>query len=372
MKLVEELVVECTHRAEGCMHTCQRQLLPGHLAEECVYREVPCPKNKCTDMMRFIDSRWHVHNEEDKEEEEEEGQDPKVGYIPIEHKFDHDIVPQDTLQDQTPADVSSTDDSPSVEDGSDVSLRVAALTAQNIILRDRVDTLENMMLAFRREMKAVKHALGPWVQAPNAAPPRYYSTEMAVSAQPVAASTSTGTLATGVEYQRPAYGYQPPTFPPYGPPSLPSAESLAPYFPAEDELATRYQRPQQQQRMSSGVDSFEGYMATHALVAPLNLSTTLEGTLHGMRESVVGLAMNVEALGRQQDIALTNEARRMAEEVGSLRAGYNGLRMQMHGIMMERNAELTGRDGVENVNMGMNGQWMGPRFYGQAGSTTKL
>lgn len=46
---------------------------------------------------------------------------------------------------------------------------------------------------------------------------------------------------------------------------------------------------------------------------------------------------------------------------------------QMHTIMMDRNAQLTGRDGVENMNY-MSGQWMGPArgFYAQPPSATKL
>ncbi|KAG6833556.1 hypothetical protein H0H87_005207 [Tephrocybe sp. NHM501043] len=256
-----------------------------------------------------------------------------------------------------------------VDDTPDVSNRLAALSAQNIILQHRVDTLENMVLTMRREMSAVKHALGPWIHAPNPVPlPRYYSTEVATNAQPATASTSAAE-------QQPEYRYPPQTYSARSPPSsLPSAESLAAYFPEEHEVSA-FRRPRQHQRMASNVESYEGYsLATHPLVAPLNLGTTLEGSLYGLRESVVGLAMGVDALGRRQDIALTNEAQRTGEEMGGLRAQLHGLRMQMHGLMMAHNAQLTGRDGVENVNV-MHGQWIGPAprgFYGQAGSATKL
>ena len=33
-------MVECVHRAEGCMYTCQRQHLAKHLLDSCPYREV--------------------------------------------------------------------------------------------------------------------------------------------------------------------------------------------------------------------------------------------------------------------------------------------------------------------------------------------
>lgn len=37
---MDELLVECVHRAEGCMYTCQRQHLAKHLLDSCPYREV--------------------------------------------------------------------------------------------------------------------------------------------------------------------------------------------------------------------------------------------------------------------------------------------------------------------------------------------
>jgi hypothetical protein len=66
-------------------------------------------------------------------------------------------------------------------------------------------------------------------------------------------------------------------------------------------------------------------------VAPLNLSTTLEGSLAGVRESVVALGATVDSLGRRNDIALTTEALRLNEEIMSLRANVHGLRMQVSG-----------------------------------------
>ncbi|KAG6873411.1 hypothetical protein C0995_015836 [Termitomyces sp. Mi166 len=354
-QLVDELIVECVHREEGCMHTCQRQLLAGHLAERCVYREVQCPQGKCEERMMFKDSKEHVHDDEGESDE---------------------------LAVATPPDQTTTDSeesrsvSPSPDDVPNVSHRIAELTAQNITLRQRVDTLESFVSTLRREMSAVKHALGPWIQASNVSPSRYYSTEMPVDSQPATASTSArlGDGTAGVERPQPRYQ---PSLPAPNASLLPSADSLAPYFPTEHEFSTTYRPLQQHHRTSTSVslhsESYEAYTPTHPLVAPLNLGTTLEGTLHGLRESVVGLATGVDGLGRRQEIALSNEATRMAEEVGSLRLNLQGLRMQMHTIMMDRNAQLTGRDGVENMNY-MNGQWMGAArgFYGQPVSGTKL
>jgi len=97
-----------------------------------------------------------------------------------------------------------------------------------------------------------------------------------------------------------------------------------------------------------------------SVVAPLDLGRTVEGTVNGLRESVLALAAGVDSLGRRSEIALTNESFRFGEEIMSLRASINGLRMQVsgkrrelvilgakeghkvHTMMMERNAQVTG------------------------------
>ncbi|KJA27903.1 hypothetical protein HYPSUDRAFT_130585 [Hypholoma sublateritium FD-334 SS-4] len=91
----------------------------------------------------------------------------------------------------------------------------------------------------------------------------------------------------------------------------PPVDALAAYFPAEE------------RRLD---------------VAALEVGPSLEGTLAGLRESVVGLAAGVESVGRRGEIALTNETLRLGEEMMSVRAQMQGLRMQVHGLMMERNA----------------------------------
>ena len=64
-------------------------------------------------------------------------------------------------------------------------------------------------------------------------------------------------------------------------------------------------------------------------IAPLNLSTTVEGSLVGLRESLVTLSAALESQGRRLELALTAEGLRVSEEVGSLKAIVQGLRMQV-------------------------------------------
>lgn len=78
-------------------------------------------------------------------------------------------------------------------------------------------------------------------------------------------------------------------------------------------------------------------------VAPLNISTTLYGTLSSLHTSLLTLSSSLDSLGRHQDVALTTETMRMGEEVRSLRGVVSGLRMQVHAIMVDRNSQVTGR-----------------------------
>jgi hypothetical protein len=166
--------------------------------------------------------------------------------------------------------------------------KMALLTEQNILLRHRVDTLEKTVLTLRREMNGAKNALGPWFRRSN---------EMVGS----------------------------------------EADELGRYFPSSEEGP---------RKRNEGM-----YGRTEGIVAPLEVGTTLEGTLVGLRESVVGLAAGVDAAGRRGEIALTNETLRM-----SVRAQMHGLRMQVHGMMMTMD-----RNAAE-----------GYRNYGLPGSITKL
>lgn len=221
--------------------------------------------------------------------------------------------------------------------------RLAALAEQNIILRQRVEGLEGTLHTFKREMVAIKRALGPWYQPGNGAGLGYYSVELPIGVQPSSASSSNGSpsasspeISTRPEVASAHRNLYPPISSPAV--AIPSVDSLAPFFPPDSEEfeAARGSAPTRALRTSSNIDphtvgSFHPHHAhtQSPMIAPLNLSTTLEGSLHGLRGSVVGLAASVDSMGRRHEIALTNETARMAEEVGGLRAGLHGLRMQV-------------------------------------------
>ncbi|KAF8160766.1 hypothetical protein B0H34DRAFT_351180 [Crassisporium funariophilum] len=199
--------------------------------------------------------------------------------------------------------------------------KVSLLTEQNMILRHRVDSLESTVHTLRREMGATRHVLGPWFRAAYQGGVGYggvTSSELPVGLQPASASSS----------------------------GEGEMDAFAPYFPPEESVAMA------RRHRAASIDA--GYGRTVGVVAPLDLGTSLEGTLSGLRESMVGLAAGVDSVGRRSEIGLTNETLRLGEEMMSVRAQMHGLRMQVHGMMMDRNAGLRGGMGMDGE-----GQYMG-------------
>lgn len=218
----------------------------------------------------------------------------------------------------------------------DTDRRVAAVLEQNILLRHKIQTLEGLVHNCQRDMSTMKRVLGPWFQVGEraTAPASHVSTSIPMYRPPLDPSTSHVDIQVSLP-DLPSRSRNR---------SSPPADTLASYFPPELEATSNSHIsqtfPARLDRSPSGIDflgspQLDSYpFITHAvpqapLVAPLNLSTTLEGTLHGLRESVVGLAASVDSMGRRHEIALAHETVRMAEEVGGLRAGIHGLRMQV-------------------------------------------
>jgi len=175
----------------------------------------------------------------------------------------------------------------------------------------------------RKEMNIVRNSLHPWFSASYQVGGRFgtgagigiTSSELPVGIQHYAAGPS---QPLGV-----------------------SQDPLAPYFPPAERVG---QRPAVGPSGTVGDTSYSptGMMS---VVAPLDLGTTLEGTLVGLRESMMGLAVGIDSVGRRSEIGLTNETLRLGEEMMSIRAQMYGLRMQMHGMMMDRNAALRLEEG---------------------------
>jgi hypothetical protein len=211
------------------------------------------------------------------------------------------------------------------------SSKLAALTEQNIILRQKIEGLEGHLHRHQREMGAIKRALGPWYR-PGDGAAGYYSAEVPAGVQHFSASTS-------APFSRPErstrlrvpYHH---SYPSAVSPGVadPSVDPIAAFFPPVPEEFETGAPPLH--RTSSQLDAHTSFYPQREdldlpMIAPLDLSTTLEGSLHGLRESLNGLAASVYYMGKRHEIALNNEIARAVEEVGGVRAGLHGLRMQV-------------------------------------------
>jgi hypothetical protein len=205
--------------------------------------------------------------------------------------------------------------------------RISSLTEDNILLKRKLELMEAAMQKMHREMHAVKAALGPWYRPEGA-----YS-----SFQPTPPVDRVAERAQ----RRHSHGPEPWLSPPLAAsssesPSSPlgrETDALAPYFPPQPEPAARPNPT----RPSAGLHQYHSSLSVHpppslpptVVVAPVNLSTTLEGSFASLRESVVTLSASVDSLARRNDIALRNETMRLNDELLTLRANIHGLRMQV-------------------------------------------
>ncbi|EAU91054.1 hypothetical protein CC1G_03222 [Coprinopsis cinerea okayama7 len=232
--MVDELIVECVYKEDGCDYKGERQLLPAHLKEKCMFSEDAEFRRKA------------------KGKEKEHSDDRIIG-----SSFARDDEPKDsdsersetsTSSNANPDTPSSTPDT-SLGDGSKESpkspttARLNKLTEQNILLRHRVDSLENAMQFIRKEIQAVKIILEPWIRFVENNPRPATAATFGVS-EPFAPlpSASTAPPRSSPDSIPPEASYRPPPMNSRTN-STANADDLASYFPTEDEVRVRPSAP---------------------------------------------------------------------------------------------------------------------------------
>ena len=258
--------------------------------------------------------------------------------------------------------------------------QLSSLKDENTTLRARLDALEGIINTLRRELEIARTALGPWYRPDTVG--RYARAPSSGSA----AQRPAGSRRSSQELDSPfdtvsQYAASTTAEPPSSPPSSSVHTDIASYFPPpEDEPRVIYSssgresHPHGSASPSAGPSTVSVGAAAPSMqqlqqhphttwpppsyytpypqislaqpqpipvsvpmpsppqpcpVAPLNLSTTLEGALNGLRESIVTLSAAVDSLGRRQEVSSMTESLRTAEEIRSLRAVVHGLRMQV-------------------------------------------
>jgi hypothetical protein len=207
-------------------------------------------------------------------------------------------------------------------------LQVASLKAENVRLQQRVSALEGLVHILQRESVATTTALGPWH--------RPHFTGPAPSSQQISSAPPLREPETSEGYPFPTISSAA-----NGLPRLPNGTEMdqmfaslsadAPVQPGSSAellsspaIATHgHSTPSQSHSQPTFTVSFS------APIAPLDLSTTLENTLHGLRSSIVGVSSALSSMGRHVTIAQSADTARTAEELGALRSVINGLRMQV-------------------------------------------
>ncbi|KAE9400457.1 hypothetical protein BT96DRAFT_819231 [Gymnopus androsaceus JB14] len=368
--LVDELLVKCSNESAGCSYTCQRQLLDVHIKNDCLYTLVPC-KDGCS-------QETHNSNCTGKYFKCEACETEHPCSARVEHasccyavrvRCPHEPhgCPWEGRRKDLPTHTSACPYEAIKGFFAIHDIQKAALNDENTLLKHKIDTLESQLRIAQFELHCAESALGPWFRnsRSRSIPP---SSQLPTQLQPSSAFTSRPSISpTDVSITQ--YFPDMPVNDSYGPAS---------YAPPEDELWASLPPAPERPELPSSMQSMShpwipnqnwqsnSYLPTGTrlnqnVVAPLNLNTTLEGTMEGLRESISVLSTSLDSLGRRSDIALTNETLRLNEEVMSLRVTMHGLRMQVHTIMMDRNAQVTGHGpGIEPLFMPPDGQWPSP------------
>jgi TRAF-type zinc finger len=190
------------------------------------------------------------------------------------------------------------------------------LRAENITLREQVSTLKTHIRVLHQDVTMAKQLLGPWYRSevpPSVPQPVSAPSEMTVPLESVtnrrrlSNPLSCGVLGFPDRTSEDGDLLNSPPFSFYSQGSLPLTQGEG----SSVSVLNDFTRSQPQ-----------------SPIPPVNLNTTLEGSLNSLRNSIVQLSTSLDTVSRRQDMNFTTEMLRMHEEVGSLRAIVHGLRMQ--------------------------------------------
>ncbi|KAH9920072.1 uncharacterized protein B0H18DRAFT_1213551 [Fomitopsis serialis] len=392
--LVDELVVECPHKDEGCSHTCQRMLLPVHLKDSCKYVEVPCPDGKCSKGILRRDLASHTHAQ-DSSATGDAGRASEA-----------DFATQGSSQNSVESSGAGLVDNASISDGvslasrKDTSSSHEAIEAENARLRLRLSAVEGVVNTLRFELQTVRRALGPWYSVEDSDQRRGWGSTLQHQGRTAGDPTSSTPLSVDPSAMSSIRDENASATSPSAPPQatspvipttseLAARSDLSSYFPpAEDEdvyspdfirahklreqapvnlaILLTLRRPTARISQARSAFLFAVSIASGGLshpypphtfspaaypsvsapphpdpgvisIPPLDPSVPLPNTLASLHGSIASLAGALGALAttRAQDALYTGE------ELRSMRAGIHGVRMQLHDVLT---AQVASRD----------------------------
>ncbi|KAJ3997569.1 hypothetical protein F5050DRAFT_1798982 [Lentinula boryana] len=358
--LVDELVVKCSNESVGCSYTCQRQFLDIHITTDCSYALVPCGahRSSCTKKLYQCED---CNTEQPCSSRAVHASSCYAAMVKCSHE--HHGCPWEGRRKDLPSHTKicayeAIKGFFSVQDA-----QKATVVNQNNLLKQKVDILESQLRVAQFELCCAQRALGPWFQNPASRSTSVYPPhgQLLIPTQLNSSSSSRPYMSPDNQASITQY------FPDIQPsPSTEVATRIHPPTPERPNFAPPSVQSQFPHAAPTQSWQSAGYPPTGTrprspqnIVAPLNLNATLKGSLEGLRESIVSLSTSLDSLGRRNEIALANETLRLNEEVMSLRAALHGLRMQVHTIMMDRNAQVTGRGpGIDPLFIQGDSQWL--------------
>ncbi|KAG1878382.1 hypothetical protein F4604DRAFT_2001900 [Suillus subluteus] len=293
--LVDELIIECPNRVSGCTQTFQRQLLSAHVKDTCQYVEIPCSEEQCDKLIL----RKDTHNSECPSKSatcsfcfEEFPRSQSQAHAAI--CLDYEIPCT-----QANNGCSWTGPRRQFSDEHVLSCPYEAIKGFFSINNAQLSSLntENA-LSDKKDIQTFRNVLGPWyrLHTQDQTPTNRFPIHQTPSITSSRHRPITEKLTSHNEI-----------------------DALAPYFPLPHEHAFQesHTYPRSHPHLSQRTLPLTP-------VAPLNLSTSLEGSLSGLRESIAAVSASNSAL---------------------LKYAVHGIRLQLHRLMMDRNAQVTGRGG---------------------------
>ncbi|KIM69063.1 hypothetical protein SCLCIDRAFT_104409 [Scleroderma citrinum Foug A] len=344
--LVDELLVECLHSSAGCAHICQRQLLESHLKHACPYVTVPCPEIDCDQSDHYSECSSEVAAcslctaEFPRSKTLEHIATCPNTEVPCVY-VDNGCFWAGPRHELASAHIPSCPYEALKGFFTNNTVKMSALMAENATLQQRVQSLEGLVQIMQREMQFMKSTLGPWyrfeTQQLDRMPATFGSDDSHARVRPI---TSPDIISQPLPMTDPIDTVHPPIHPA-------DVDDAAAYFSVPDPAYPEgHRRTPSAHRPFGAILDAQAHAHQQLLllpVSPLNLGTSLEGTLSGLRESIAATSASVESFARRNDIALTTESMRINEELGSLRYAIQGVRLQLHRLMMDRNAQVSAR-----------------------------
>ncbi|KAG8749780.1 hypothetical protein FRC14_001100, partial [Serendipita sp. 396] len=353
--LVDELLVECPNKADGCTQTFQRHTVAAHIRHTCDYTEVPCPSDRCKSKVLRKDLATHQLSCDRRtiqcsaclqaipmsDAQVHTDQCPKGTTTCPDCETELLREEMDTHEDTCPLfTILCSHSSVGCEwvgIREDLSFHLSScsyeslkgfftihakensnLRAENAVLHEEICTLRAQMREMTTDMTKARQALGPWFKPTSLSPPSSSQAPERVTGRRRLSSPLTSGMLAFPDTSRDPSGPSERgitnsanasnSVNPASPTLLPVDSGLAPTITLQD---------------------FTPRTQAHSPIPPINMETTLEGSLGSLRHSIVTLSTEFESLSRRQDMHYTTELLRLHEEVASLRATVHGLRMQV-------------------------------------------